>query len=329
MTEHADVARVAMEIAVDPRKAYTLTGKSARVALVSDASAVLGLGEIGPLAALAVLEERAARFNELADIEAVPLALDAGDEDQLVDTIARIAPAFGAIALCDMAAPRCFEIQAALRARLAIPVLLCDRAGSAVVMLAALINGAAKIGKELRDVHVVVADFGAGGSAAIALLLAAGVADVVVADRRGAITRRERYDGTYVRWVAEHTNGENRAGTLAELMPQADAFISIAPALVVLGPGEGVPDFEEPAGAVVASWRPDRPNYLDELLAYPGIFRGALDARAARITARMQLAAAEAIASSTDAVLPELHRRVVAEVAGRVKFESEAFEAKE
>lgn len=333
MSEYVDVARIAMEIAVDPDKAYALTAKGNRVAVVTDASSVLGLGEVGPLAALAVLEERVARFKELADIDAVPLALDTQDDDQFVECVARVAPAFGAIALCDMAAPRCFEIEAALRERLPIPVMLCHREGSAVVALAALINGSKLVGRPVHELCVVVADFGFAGKAAIELLLAAGVADVVVVDRRGAIARRERYDGTYLRWVAEHTNRENRTGGLAEVLSGSDAFVSIAPGLVLLEPGEGAPDFEEPVAAVTASWRADRPNHLDDLLAYPGIFRGALDARAARITVQMQLAAAEAIASEAgsqaDAVLPRLTRRVVQEVAGRVKFESEAFEAKE
>jgi malate dehydrogenase (oxaloacetate-decarboxylating) len=314
MAQRPDVARSAMEIAVDPSRAYALSAKGNRIAVITDASAVLGLGGIGPYGALPVLEERAARCRELADIDAVPIALDTQDDDEIVACVSHIAPAFAAIALCDIAPPRCFEIEGRLQERLPIPVMLADRSGAACVALAELMSGAGRAGRPLQQMCVVVADGGSAGMTTVELLIAAGVADPIVVDRRGAIVRQDRYGSTYARWVAERTNRDNRAGSMAELMADADAFISLAPPLVLVEPEPVVPDFEAPAAA------------FDELLAYPGIFRGALDARATRISTRMKLAAAEAIAALTETVPPHLDRRVVAEVAGRVKFESEAFE---
>lgn len=309
------VARVSMAIAADPAKAFNLTIKRNSVAVVSDGTAVLGLGDIGPLGALPVMEGKAMLFKQFAGIDAFPICLDTKDVDEIVETVVRIAPVFGGINLEDIAAPRCFEVERRLIEELDIPVMHDDQHGTAVVILAALINAAKVVGKELSDLQIVVAGSGAAGTATIKMLLGAGVRDVIPVDRAGAINRNERYENSHWRWLAENTNRENRRGALSEVLKGADAFIGVS-APGILQPAdissmgrdpivfamanptpEIMPDVAAPYVGVIATGRSDFPNQVNNLLAFPGIFRGALDARASRITEKMKLAAAHAIAS--------------------------------
>ncbi len=309
------VARVSMAIAADPHKAFTLTIKRNTVAVVTDGTAVLGLGDIGPLGALPVMEGKAMLFKQFADIDAFPICLDTKDVDEIVETIVRIAPAFGGINLEDISAPRCFEIEKRLVERLDIPVMHDDQHGTAVVILAALINAAQVVNKRIEDLQVVVSGSGAAGTATIKMLLDVGVRDVIPVDRAGALNRTDRYDNPHWRWLAENTNVENRRGTLGEVLVGADVFIGVsAPGILtpediqkmgrdpivfaMANPTpEIMPDAAAPFVAVIATGRSDFPNQVNNLLAFPGIFRGALDVRARRITDGMMLAAARAIAA--------------------------------
>ncbi len=309
------VARVSMAIAADPSKAFNLTIKRNSVAVVSDGTAVLGLGDIGPLGALPVMEGKAMLFKQFANIDAFPICLDTKDVDEIVQTVVHIAPVFGGINLEDISAPRCFEVERRLIEALDIPVMHDDQHGTAVVILAALINAAKVVGKSLEDLQIVVAGSGAAGTATIKMLLEVGVRDVIPVDRGGALNRTDRYENSHWRWLAEHTNRENRRGTLSEVLKDADVFIGVS-APGILQPDdirkmardpivfamanptpEIMPDVAAPYVGVIATGRPDFPNQVNNLLAFPGIFRGALDARASRISDKMKLAAAHAIAS--------------------------------
>ncbi len=309
------VARVSMAIAADPHKAFSLTIKRNTVAVISDGTAVLGLGDIGPLGALPVMEGKAMLFKQFADIDAFPICLDTKDVDEIVETIVRIAPVFGGINLEDISAPRCFEIERRLIERLDIPVMHDDQHGTAVVILAALINAAKVVNKRMEDLQVVVSGSGAAGTATIKMLLDAGVRDVIPVDRAGAINRTDRYDNPHWRWLAENTNKENRRGALGDVLTGADVFIGVS-APGVLKPEdiqkmgrdpivfamanptpEIMPDVAAPYVAVIATGRSDFPNQVNNLLAFPGLFRGALDVRASAITDGMMLAAARAIAA--------------------------------
>ncbi|HEY9085543.1 MAG TPA: NAD-dependent malic enzyme [Candidatus Tyrphobacter sp.] len=309
------VARVSMAIAADPSKAFQLSIKRNTVAVVTDGTAVLGLGDIGPLGALPVMEGKAILFKQFAGIDAFPICLDTTDVDEIVETVERIAPVFGGINLEDISAPRCFEIEEKLLERLDIPVMHDDQHGTAVVILAALINAAKVVDKRLADMQVVVAGSGAAGTATIKMLLGAGVRDVIPVDRHGALNREERYEDPHWRWLADHTNRENRRGALGDVLRGTDVFIGVS-APGILQPAhimtmardpivfamanptpEIMPDVAAPVAAVVATGRSDFPNQVNNLLSFPGIFRGALDVRARCITERMKLAAASAIAS--------------------------------
>lgn len=309
------VARVSMAIAADPAKAFNLTIKRNSVAVVSDGTAVLGLGDIGPLGALPVMEGKAMLFKQFAGIDAFPVCLDTKDVDEIVETVVRIAPVFGGINLEDISAPRCFEVERRLIEALDIPVMHDDQHGTAVVILAALINAAKVVGKDLKDLQIVVAGSGAAGTATIKMLLGAGVRDVIPVDRAGAINRDDRYENSHWRWLAENTNRENRRGSLHDVLRGADVFIGVsAPGILqvedihlmardpivfaMANPTpEIMPDVAAGYVAVIATGRSDFPNQVNNLLAFPGIFRGALDARASRITEKMKLAAAHAIAA--------------------------------
>src|SRR5579883_3062224 len=309
------VARVSMAIAADPNKAFQLTVKRNSVAVVTDGTAVLGLGDIGPLGALPVMEGKAMLFKQFANIDAFPICLDTKDVDEIVQTVVRIAPVFGGINLEDISAPRCFEVERRLIEELDIPVMHDDQHGTAVVILAALINAARVVGKELGDLQIVVAGSGAAGTATIKMLLQAGVRDVIPVDRAGAINRSERYENSHWRWLAEHTNRENRRGSLGDVLKGTDVFIGVSAPGILHPEGiasmardpivfamanptpEIMPDAAAPYVGVIATGRSDFPNQVNNLLAFPGIFRGALDARAKRITENMKLAAAHAIAS--------------------------------
>jgi malate dehydrogenase (oxaloacetate-decarboxylating) len=308
------VARVSMAIAADTDKAFALTIKRNTVAVVTDGTAVLGLGDIGPLGALPVMEGKAMLFRQFGDIDAFPICLDTKDVDEIVETVVRIAPVFGGINLEDISAPRCFEIEERLIDALDIPVMHDDQHGTAVVIVAALINASKVVGKQLADLQIVISGSGAAGTATIKMLLDAGVRDVIPVDRSGALSREGRYDSPYKRWLVERCNRENRRGSLSDVLVGADAFIGVS-APGILRPKdvermgrdpivfamanpipEIMPDVVAPYAAVVATGRSDFPNQVNNLLAFPGIFRGALDVRARRITERMKRAAAYAIA---------------------------------
>jgi malate dehydrogenase (oxaloacetate-decarboxylating) len=337
------VARVSMAIAADPSKAFNLSIKRNLVAVVTDGTAVLGLGDIGPFGALPVMEGKAMLFKQFAGIDAFPICLDTKDVDEIVETVVHIAPVFGGINLEDISAPRCFEIEERLIEALDIPVMHDDQHGTAVVILAALINASRVVGKDMRDLQIVVAGSGAAGTATIKMLLEAGVRDVIPVDRPGALNRTDRYENSHWRWLAENTNRENRRGSLAEVLKGSDVFIGVsAPGIlkpedikgmardpIVLAMAnptpEIMPDVAEPYVAVIATGRSDFPNQVNNLLAFPGIFRGALDSRARRITEKMLLAAAHAIASivgdecSAEYILPSVFdSRVVEAVAKAV-----------
>jgi len=308
------VARVSSAIAKDPKKAYALTIKRNTVCVLSDGTAVLGLGDIGPYGAAPVMEGKCMLFKQFADIDAFPICLDTKDVDEIVETAKRIAPIFGGINLEDISAPRCFEVERRLVEELDIPVMHDDQHGTAVVILAALLNAAAVVGKEMEDLTIVLTGSGAAGTATIKMLLAAGVRDVIAVDRDGALTRDEQYHNSHWTWLAENTNRENRRGSLQDVIKGADVFIGVsAPGILqpewigtmardpivfaMANPTpEVMPDQAAPYAAVLGTGRSDFPNQINNLLSFPGIFRGALDSRARKITEGMKLAAARAIA---------------------------------
>jgi len=308
------VARVSMAIAEDSSKAFQLTIKRNSVAVVTDGTAVLGLGDIGPLAAAPVMEGKCMLFKQFADIDAWPICLATKDVDEIVETVIRISPIFGGINLEDISAPRCFEIEQRLQDALDIPVMHDDQHGTSVVILAALINAARVVGKNINDLQVVVAGSGAAGTATMKILMAAQVRDVIAFDRPGALNRTDKYENTHWTWLAQHTNKENRRGSLGDALKGADVFIGVsAPNILTPEDIQGMakdpivfamanptpeimPDLAAPYVAVMATGRSDFPNQVNNLLAFPGIFRGALDSRASRITEGMKLAAARAIA---------------------------------
>jgi malate dehydrogenase (oxaloacetate-decarboxylating) len=308
------VARVCSAIAEHPDDVRRLTVKRNAVAVVTDGSAVLGLGNLGPSAALPVMEGKAALLKRFAGIDAWPICLDSQDVDEIVRTVQLIAPVFGGINLEDIAAPRCFEVEARLRRLLDIPVFHDDQHGTAIVVLAALTNALRVVGKQIENVRVVMSGAGAAGTAVLKILLAAGARDVVVADIEGVISRdRPRLAGQ-LRWVAEHTNEVRLTGTLRDVLAGADVFIGVSAPRLLTGAdiatmADGAivfalanPDPEvDPAeasrrAAVVATGRSDYPNQINNVLAFPGVFRGLLDAQSPAVTADLLLAAAGAIA---------------------------------
>jgi malate dehydrogenase (oxaloacetate-decarboxylating) len=306
------VAEVCTAIAEDPSLARTYTWRARLVAVVSDGTAVLGLGNIGPAAALPVMEGKVALFSEFAGLNAVPIVLDTTDVDEIVETVVRIAPSFGGINLEDISAPRCFEIEARLRARLDIPVFHDDQHGTAIVVLAALRNAARVTGRSLGDLRVVVSGAGAAGVACTKILLAAGIGDIAVADSRG-ILHPGRQDLTAVK--AELTALTNRAGfagSLVDALAGADVFLGVSAGLIgedaiaAMAPDsiifalanpvpEVSPELAHRHAAVVATGRSDYPNQINNVLAFPGVFAGAFDAGATAITENMKLAAAAAL----------------------------------
>ena len=308
------VGRVSKALADNPEDVRRLTVKGNSVAVVTDGSAVLGLGNIGPGAALPVMEGKAALFKRFADIDAWPICLASQDTDEIVKAVEMIAPGFGGINLEDIAAPRCFEIERRLRERLDNPVFHDDQHGTAIVVLAALTNALRVVKKELTAVRVVVSGGGAAGTAIVTLLLAAGVTDVVVVDRAGALSADDETLAPAHRQLAEVTNPRRLRGDLHAVLADADVFIGVsAPGVLKAEWIEDMaddavvfalanPDPEvDPAeadkyAAVVASGRSDYPNQINNVLAFPGVFRGLLDARAHEVTVDMLLRAAEAIA---------------------------------
>jgi malate dehydrogenase (oxaloacetate-decarboxylating) len=309
------VARVCRAIVDHPEDARRLTIKRNTVAVVTDGSAVLGLGNIGPSAALPVMEGKAALFKEFAGVDAFPICLDTQNSDELVAACRWLAPVFGGLNLEDVSAPRCFEVEERLKAALDIPVFHDDQHGTAVVVLAALSNALRLVGKRLAEASVVIAGAGAAGVAVTKILQAEGAGEVIVCDRHGALHRGRNELDASKQWLAEHTNPAGREGSLGEVLAGADVFIGLAgPGLLAAEELAAMaddaivfalanPDPEvDPAGArqhaaVVASGRSDEPNQINNVLAFPGLFRGALDAHAHEITEAMKVAAARAIAS--------------------------------
>ena len=318
------VARVCMAIADNPEDARRLTIKRNTVAVVTDGSAVLGLGNIGPAASLPVMEGKAVLFKKFADVDAWPVVLDTTDTDEIVRTVELIAPGYGGINLEDIAAPRCFEVEERLRASLDIPVFHDDQHGTAIVVLAALTNALRVVGKDISDVRIVLLGAGAAGVAVVKILQAEGAkGEILVLDRDGILSADRDHIDSSKRWVAENTNPERRTGTITDALRGADVFIGVSgPNLLseddVAGMADDAivfalanPDPEiDPIvaarhAAVVATGRSDYPNQINNVLAFPGVFRGALDAGAKAITENMKVAAAKAIA---DVVTPDERR---------------------
>ena len=309
------VARVCEAIAARPSDARNLTIKRNTIAVVTDGTAVLGLGDIGPLAALPVMEGKAALFKRFAGIDAFPIALDTTDVDEIVATVCAIAPVFAGINLEDISAPRCFEIERRLRERLDIPVFHDDQHGTAIVALAALTNALTVVGKQMSAVRIVMSGAGAAGTAVLKLLLAAGATDVVVCDIDGVVHGGRAGLHESLRWTAEHTNVSAMTGTLRDALAGADVFIGLsapdiltgddiatmAPQSIVFAMAnprpEVDPDDAAQHAAIVGTGRSDFANQINNVLAFPGVFRGLLDAQSHVVTDDLLLAAARALAA--------------------------------
>ncbi|MGH2951740.1 MAG: NAD-dependent malic enzyme [Solirubrobacterales bacterium] len=335
------VARVCQEIAADRAKAFEFTIKRNTVAVVSDGSAVLGLGDIGPFAAMPVMEGKAMLFKEFAGVDAFPICLDTRHPDRIVEAVRQIAPTFGGINLEDISAPRCFEIEERLKDDLDIPVFHDDQHGTAVVTMAALFNALEIVGKPIEGLRVLMLGLGAAGVAVTKMMLASGVTNIIGCDRRGALsTGREDYASGEMseikRWYAESTNPEGRQGAPAEVIEGCDLFVGVSGPGLIEAPDlermaddaivfamanptpEVMPEAAEPHVRIMATGRSDYPNQINNVLCFPGIFRGALDAGAPRITEEMKLAAAKGIAGvvseddlSEDYIIPSVFDRDV------------------
>jgi malate dehydrogenase (oxaloacetate-decarboxylating) len=309
------VARVSSAIHEDPKKSFSLTIRRNTVAVVSDGSAVLGLGNIGPEAAMPVMEGKAMLFKQLAGVDAFPICLDTQDTEEIIKTIKYLAPTFGGINLEDISSPRCFEIERRLKEELMIPVFHDDQHGTAVVILAGLLNALKIASKAIEQIKVVVIGIGAAGVACIKMLHAAGVNEIVAVDKKGALVRSESYENEGWNWVARHTNPNGLTGDLSNVIDGADVFIGLSgpgvlkvehvkkmnkePIVFAMANPEPEIEYEEaePFVRVIATGRSDYPNQLNNVLCFPGIFRGALDCRTSIINEEMKLAAARAIAS--------------------------------
>jgi malate dehydrogenase (oxaloacetate-decarboxylating) len=349
------VARVCEYIAEDKTKAFDFTIKANTVAVVSDGSAVLGLGDIGPEAAMPVMEGKAMLFKEFAGVDAFPICLDTNDPAEIIQTVKLLAPTFGGINLEDISAPRCFEIEETLKEELDIPVFHDDQHGTAVVVMAALFNSLKITGKPIEDLRVLVLGTGAAGIACTKMMQESGISEIIGCDRKGAIsTDREDYaDGSMSgikRWFADNTNEEKLSGGPNDVIEGCDLFIGLSgPGLVqadslakmnddaivfaMANPTpEVMPEEAEPHVRIMATGRSDYPNQINNVLCFPGIFRGALDAGAPRITEEMKLAAARGIAEvvtdddlAEDYIIPSVFNRdVAASVARAVVDEAKA-----
>ncbi len=340
------VAEPCKVIAKDPTAAYKYTIKSNTVAVISDGSAVLGLGNIGPLAAMPVMEGKAVLFKEFGGVNAFPICLDTQDTEEIIETVKRIAPVFGGINLEDISAPRCFEIEERLKAELDIPVFHDDQHGTAIVVLAGIINALKITGKKKEDCKIVLNGAGSAGIAITKLLLRYGFVNVTMCDHTGIISKNRSDLNWMKQSLTEVTNPENQDGNLADALVGADIFVGVSapnsvtakmvqtmakdPIIFALANPvpEIMPDIAKAAGArVVGTGRSDFPNQINNVIAFPGIFKGALEGRAKQITEEMKLAVAEAIAELVsdeelceDFILPEAFNPVVAEtVAEAVK----------
>ncbi|MBP5207040.1 MAG: NADP-dependent malic enzyme [Clostridia bacterium] len=339
------VARACLEIQKDPEKSYALTGRGNLVAVVTDGTAVLGLGDIGPEAGMPVMEGKCVLFKTFGGVDAIPLCVRSKDTDEIVNTIALLAGSFGGINIEDIAAPRCFEIERKLKQRCDIPVFHDDQHGTAVVVLAALLNALRVVGKEIGKIRAVINGAGSAGIAIAKLLLSCGLNDLIICDRNGAICEGAGPLNPAKAEIAKITNRAHVTGSLADVLAGADVFIGVSAANLVsqdmvrsmaeraivfpmANPDpEIMPDLALAAGAaVVGTGRSDFPNQINNVLAFPGIFRGALDVRASDINEPMKLAAAKAIAGlvpedelSADYVIPHaFDRRVGPAVAAAV-----------
>ncbi len=336
------VARVCRAIAEDRDKAFQYTIKRNTVAVVSDGTAVLGLGDIGPEAAMPVMEGKAMLFKEFAGVDAFPICLNTKDTEEIIETVKRIAPTFGGINLEDISAPRCFEIEDRLKAELDIPVFHDDQHGTAVVVLAALLNACKLTGRDLMDLKVLVTGLGAAGVAVTKILMAAGVRNIIGADSQGLLSteRADYLDGSInsmKKWYAEVTNPEKVSGPPANALDGCDLFIGLSGAKIfpaealsamakdamvfaMANPNpEVAPEEAAPYARIIATGRSDYPNQINNVLCFPGIFRGALDVRAVQITENMKMAAARAIAKIVtdgelreDYIIPSVFNRDVA-----------------
>jgi malate dehydrogenase (oxaloacetate-decarboxylating) len=317
------VARVCSAIADDPSKAFEYTIKHNTVAVVTDGSAVLGLGDIGPEAAMPVMEGKAALFKAFGGVDAFPICLDTKDPDEIIDIVKAISPGFGGINLEDISSPRCFEIEERLVSDLDIPVFHDDQHGTAIVVMAALINACKLTGRRIEDLNATMVGAGAAGIAVARILMSAGIKSIVACDRGGAITPEREGLNSEKQWLADNTNPEGRSGSLVDVLEGADLFIGLS------GPGviqakdlgrmnkdpfvfamanpnpEVKPEEAAPYVSVMATGRSDYPNQINNVLAFPGIFRGALDVRAHGITEDMKMAAGRAIAE----IIPESELR--------------------
>jgi malate dehydrogenase (oxaloacetate-decarboxylating) len=307
------VAEVSRAIASDPALADVYTSRGNTVAVITDGSAVLGLGDIGPAAALPVMEGKALLFKHFADVDAVPVCLQPGSVDELADTIARLAPTYGGINLEDISAPRCFELERRLQDRLDIPVFHDDQHGTAIVVLAALINAATVVGRDMTALRVVVSGAGAAGAAVTRILQRAGLLDVIVCDSRGVLEPDRSDLPDHKRRLAATTNPRHVVGGIGQALDDADVFVGVSggtvPEAALAGMADDAivfalanpdpevhPELADRYAAVVATGRSDYPNQINNVLAFPGVFRGALDVRARRVSEGMKLAAAHAIA---------------------------------
>src|SRR6476619_5781934 len=337
------VARICEAIHKEPEKVFTLTIKKNTVAVVTDGTAVLGLGDIGPAAALPVMEGKAMLFKEFGGVDALPICLNTKDPDEIVRTVKAISTVFGGINLEDISAPRCFEIEERLREELDIPVFHDDQHGTAVVVLAALINALKLVGKEISDIKVVVNGVGAAGVACSKIIMAAGVKSIIGCDQTGALYRGRRENMNWVKdWYAQNSNPNNEQGTVHDVIKGADVFLGLsvpgvidvedvknmAEKPIVFAMANPVPEImpedAAPYVAVMATGRSDYSNQINNVLSFPGIFRGALACRASRINEEMKLAASSAIAGiisdselQAEYIIPSVFDKRVAEAVAR------------
>ncbi len=333
-----EVARVCLAIEKDPQLANKLTIKKNSVAVVSDGSAVLGLGNIRPEAAMPVMEGKAMLFKQFADVDAYPICLNSEDTEEIIEYVKAISPGFGGINLEDIASPKCFEIEERLKKELDIPVFHDDQHGTAIVALAGILNALKVAGKDIEDSKIIVNGIGAAGISITKMLLKAGAVNIIGVDRHGALTQDDTYENEMWNWYAENTNPHNEKGELADVIKGADAFIGVSvpnvlqeadvknmaddPIVFALAnPNPEIsPEKARPHVKVMATGRSDYPNQVNNVLCFPGLFRGVLDARATDINEEMKLAAAQAIASTispdelnSDYIIPGVFNEKVVE----------------